>query len=1175
MDPRDGEDRLLQSVALQNAASILRARQRAEEELLGAKDALHQTNKRITNILESITDGFLVLDYEWRFAYLNPRAGEILQPLRASSEDFIGKNFWDEFPALEDSEFGRHYRRAMEERVPVEFEAFYLPLKSWFEVRGYPSRDGLSIYFQDVTRRKEAEAALSAEKKVLELIAAGAPLLQVLDCLTRETEALSVDGMLCSVLQLDAGRGRLLHGAAPSLPEAYSQAIHGMAIGPRAGSCGTAAFTGRRVVVADIEHDPLWADFRELAGAHGLKACSSTPILSGEGRVLGTIALYYREPRTPGERDERIIATAARLAGIALERDRAAEALRSSKARLSAIFEQAAAGIAIAALDGRLLEMNRRFAEILGYSPEELRERTFAEITFSEDLAATRENVALLLSGQIRDYVLEKRYVRKDGTLVWSHTRVTLLRGEAGEPQQLVGVIEDITPRRQAEEAVRKSELFSRSIVESSRDCIKTLALDGRLLWMSEAGRVALCIPDLGQVIGTSWFDFWDGADREAAIAAVQAAIRGETGKFIGCFGIAGEPRWWNVAITPIVDASGKPETLLAISRDITERIKAEQQIRRSEAQLRLLADSLQEETDVLELLNATGIKLAANLELQALVQAVTDAATKLSGARFGAFFYNTTSDAGDGFMLYTLSGAPREAFERFGQPRATALFGPTFRGEGPIRVDDVRADPRYGKMGPHHGLPKGHLPVRSYLSVPVISRSGEVIGGLFFGHPDPGVFTEKSERLITGIAAQAAVAIDNARLFQTAQKSAEERERLLESERAARTESERASRMKDEFLATLSHELRTPLSSILGWSQLLRGGGRNPADLEKGLDVIERNARTQTQLIEDLLDMSRIISGKVRLDIRQTEPASFIEAAVETVRPAADAKGVRLETVLDSAPCAVSGDPARLQQVVWNLLSNAIKFTPKGGKVQVVLERVNSHVEIGIADTGVGIDPQFIDHVFERFRQADASTTRRFGGLGLGLSIVRHLVELHGGTVHARSDGEGRGSTFTVHLPVAIVARGSAAGRHHPTAPRPVPLEGQPADLTGIKVLVVDDQTDARELLARVLAECNAQVLTAGNAEEALALIESERPDVLVSDIGMPDVDGYELLRRVRALDASRGGKTPAIALTAFARSEDRTRALRAGFLVHVAKPVEPTELIATVASVAGRTAH
>jgi signal transduction histidine kinase/ActR/RegA family two-component response regulator len=489
------------------------------------------------------------------------------------------------------------------------------------------------------------------------------------------------------------------------------------------------------------------------------------------------------------------------------------------------------------------------------------------------------------------------------------------------------------------------------------------------------------------------------------------------------------------------------------------------------------------------------------------------------------------------------------------------------------MRCDDVLQDPRYGRMPPA-GMLAGHLPVRSFLAVPVVSRSGEVFGGLFFGHPETGVFTERSERLVVGVAAQAAVAIDNARLFEAAHKAAEERKHLLDSERFARTEAERANSTKDEFLATVSHELRTPLNSILGWSHILRARRMSEAELHQGLEVIERNARIQNQLIEDLLDMSRIASGKMRLDIQPVSPLSFIEAAIETVQPAADAKGIRLRKLLDPSAGPITGDPNRLQQVVWNLLANAIKFTGKNGRVEVLLERVNSHIEITVADTGVGITPEFLPLVFERFRQADASRTRTVKGLGLGLSIVKNLVELHGGAVQVTSPGEGRGATFTVQLPLTVVHRDTDVGeRLHPRGLRGTVLEFHRPNLSGIKVLVVDDQADARDLIQRVLEECDAQVFTASAADDALSRVEKDRPDVLVSDIGMPDVDGYELLRRVRALGPAKGGRLPAIALTAFARSEDRTRALRAGFLVHVSKPVEPAELVATVASVVGRT--
>jgi PAS domain S-box-containing protein len=402
-----------------------------------------------------------------------------------------------------------------------------------------------------------------------------------------------------------------------------------------------------------------------------------------------------------------------------------------------------------------------------------------------------------------------------------------------------------------------------------------------------------------------------------------------------------------------------------------------------------------------------------------------------------------------------------------------------------------------------------------------------------------------------------------------------EEKTALLASERAARSAAEHASRMKDEFLATLSHELRTPLNAILGWSHILRQGSMDETDLKQGLETIERNARVQTQLIEDLLDMSRIISGKLRLDAQSVEPISFIDAAMETIRPTAQAKGVHLERELDTSAGPVWGDPGRLQQVVWNLLSNAVKFTPAGGRVSIGLQRIESHIEIRVQDTGQGIDAQFLPYVFDRFRQADPTTTRKFGGLGLGLAIAKQLVELHGGEVRVQSDGLNKGSTFLVLLPVKAAAQFVRATRS--PAPADVVVEPTPTpaqiDLSGLKVLVVDDENDACILIQRALRDYKAEVVTAQSAKEGLALVESARPDILVSDIGMPEIDGYEFLRRVRILTPERGGKTPAIALTAFARSEDRTRALMAGYSVHVAKPVEPNELIVTVASLAGRT--
>jgi hypothetical protein len=396
-----------------------------------------------------------------------------------------------------------------------------------------------------------------------------------------------------------------------------------------------------------------------------------------------------------------------------------------------------------------------------------------------------------------------------------------------------------------------------------------------------------------------------------------------------------------------------------------------------------------------------------------------------------------------------------------------------------------------------------------------------------------------------------------------TARKHAEEeRTQLLESERAARSEAERANRLKDEFLATLSHELRTPLNAIMGWAQILKRRRLSPADQTQAIEVIDRNARAQARIIGDLLDMSLVVAGKVRLEPRAVDFMAVVRSALDSIRPVADGKGLRL--VQEAGPSGphgpyVTGDPARLHQIIANLLTNAVKFTPSGGTVSVSLRRSEGAVELEVRDTGRGIAPEFLPQIFERFRQADASSTRLFGGLGLGLAIVKSLVELHGGTVSAHSAGEGQGATFTVRLPAieGPVEESGAGGR---------PGAGASA-LRGVSVLVVEDDGDARELVRRILEESEACVVPADSVKEALRRLSESHPHVIVSDIGMPDEDGYELIRRVRALPPERGGRTPAVALTAYARSEDEHRALLAGYDAHLPKPVESTELVARIA--------
>ena len=475
---------------------------------------------------------------------------------------------------------------------------------------------------------------------------------------------------------------------------------------------------------------------------------------------------------------------------------------------------------------------------------------------------------------------------------------------------------------------------------------------------------------------------------------------------------------------------------------------------------------------------------------------------------------------------------------------------------------------------------------VHSFLGAPILSAS-KVCGWIYLlNKVNADDFTEADERLAATLATQVAIAYENARLYSDAQLHAkelqmeiaerkqaeEERGQLLLSERAARAEAEHANRTKDEFLATLSHELRTPLSAILGWSHLVRSGNLDEPQMSRAIETIERNARAQSQLIDDLLDVSRIITGKLQIEPEPVDLCSVIQTAIDSVRPAFEAKAIQFETDMESGACSVSGDANRLQQIFWNLFSNAIKFTPQGGQVRVGVRRRGPRVNISVSDSGIGISAEFLPYIFDRFRQADGSTTRVHGGLGLGLSIVKHLVQLHQGSVEVESEGIDKGATFIVSFPRAAAPSSRAADN---TA-EPKPKHEVPASLSnslaGLRILVVDDEPDTWELLAAILTGCGSEVKCCESAAEAIKAVRNWKPDLLVSDIGMPNEDGYSLIRKLRQSKSTHTREIPAIALTAYATNDDRERALAAGFQLHVAKPVDPEELVRSVATTIGR---
>jgi hypothetical protein len=568
---------------------------------------------------------------------------------------------------------------------------------------------------------------------------------------------------------------------------------------------------------------------------------------------------------------------------------------------------------------------------------------------------------------------------------------------------------------------------------------------------------------------------------------------------------------WANVVITAMRDAEGTLLGFAKVTRDLTQRRIHEEELRRSEERFRLL------------------------------VEGVSDYAIFMLDANGRIVTWNVGAERIKGYTAREIIG------QHF------SIFYP----------DDVRES----------GWPEHELQVASEKGS-FVDNGWRVRkdGTTFWANVTITALRDDTGRLLGY--AKLTRDLTEAKRVEAMEVANQQRDEMLEAERSARMAAQRATRVKDEFLATLSHELRTPLSAILGWTQvLLRGESVKGPDAQKrAIEVIERNARAQIQLIDDLLDLSRVMAGKIRLDLQQVSFVSIVEAAVDTVRPTADAKGIRLKAILGSSQDIVSADSARMQQVVWNLLTNAIKFTPKGGQVQALLQRVNSHLELSVSDTGIGIPASYLPHVFDRFSQRDSSTTRTFGGLGLGLAICKQLVELHGGSIRAASQGENQGATFFVQLPLSIMQlQDQSSARIHPTTEvEPGEILSLPR-LEGVHVIVVDDEADARDLLRTVLEAQGARVTSFASAEDALAGLKTIRPTVLICDVGMPKTDGYQLIRKFRA-EEPRSERIPALALTAFARAEDRKRSLVAGYQAHLVKPFDVGELVLIVADLVGR---
>jgi PAS domain S-box-containing protein len=774
---------------------------------------------------------------------------------------------------------------------------------------------------------------------------------------------------------------------------------------------------------------------------------------------------------------------------------------------------------------------------------------------------------------------------------------------------------------RLAIEDLQQSEEFKNRVLESSSDCIKVLDLDGRLLYMNAGGMCLLEIDDLTPYLYSEWLCFWQGEYRQEAESALAAARSGKLGKFQGfCPTIKGAPKWWDVLVTPIRDSSGQVIQILSTSRDISDRKQAE-------------AD-LQEQTKLLQVIvNSMGDALVA-ADQQGMFTIFNEAAQQMFGSlsseqspnewskTYGLFLADQQTHLPEDEvpLMRALRGERATDIEifvrhdpalpgRWVSVNAYPLVDDSDRVKGGIVVcRDITERKRTEEELRQKNAILDVINEAAPIPIFVKNRQGQIIyanpatlavlgktadevigyrdGDLYPSPEDAARVMENDQRIMaSGQTEVVEESPDGVQTFLGTKapyynKAGEvigligisnnitdrvqierDRERILQQKQAALAESERVNRIKDEFLAVLSHELRSPLNPILGWAKILQMHKLDETKTIEALASIERNAKAQAQLIDDLLDMARVLRGKLTLNVASVNLLRAIESALDTVQTAAIAKSIQIQPILSDVG-QVSGDAVRLQQIVWNLLSNAVKFTANGGRVEIRLEQVDNQAQITITDTGKGISPDFLPHIFESFRQEDASVTRRHGGLGLGLAIVYQLVEAHGGTITADSLGEGKGATFIVKLPLSASLDAAQSDE----------LQALDLDLTGIRVLTIDDEPDSRELLSVILAQAGAEVMTVSSAAEFLISLGSFQPNILVSDIGMKEVDGYTLLKQVRSLSREQGGQIPAIALTAYAGERDQQQALAAGFQKHISKPVEPNQLVAAIASVLSR---
>ncbi|MBI3802635.1 MAG: PAS domain S-box protein [Nitrospirae bacterium] len=861
------------------------------------------------------------------------------------------------------------------------------------------------------------------------------------------------------------------------------------------------------------------------------------------------------------ERTAQLEATNKDLEGQIQERQRTEGRLRRSEKQLAAAQAIAHIGSWEWDIVTNQVVWSDELYRIYGLDPrsDQIRYETFINQIAPEDRARTEEIITRARSDG-RPFSFHHRILRPDGAVRILQARGEVIFGPDGRPAKMIGTGQDITERRAAEEELRRTEAFLNSIVENLPNMIFVKEAQAlRFVRFNKAGEALLGYPREA-LIGKNDYDFFPKAQADFFVAKDRQVL--QDGRLLN---IPEEPiqtqhlgtRILSTQKIPLYDTDGKPLYLLGISEDITERkkLEAEREELIREQTARIEAEAAQQR---LTFLSEASALLASSLEYEPTLARVT----QLAVPRLADWCtVDLTEEDGTIRSLAVAHIDPEkmkwaaEINRRYPLDPNAAQGVPAVLRTGRSEIYPEISDAMLAAAARDdaHLRILREVGLQSAMIVPLVVQ-GRPIGAMTFVSESGRRYGESDLALAEELARRAALAIENARLYRQAQE---------------------ANRAKDEFLAVVSHELRTPLNAILGWSLLLQEEGVAPETIGHALESIARNATTQAQLIGDLLDVSRIVTGKLHMNIRPAALAPIVQEAINVVQSSAEAKGIQLIPEIADPTLSIVGDPDRLQQVVWNLLSNAIKFTPEGGSVVIRVEPIDTTVQIRVTDTGIGIPREFLPYVFDRFRQADASSTRVHGGLGLGLAIVRHLVEQHGGTVEVESPGEGRGATFTVTLPIQ-------PGRTKGGVPepfKPALFEDRPADrsrlLEGLRVLVVEDAPDTRELIAALLKRHQAEVKAVGSVQEAIDAVTEGRPDLLISDIAMAGEDGYVLMERVRTVASEQGWKIPAIALTAYARKEDQERVLAAGFQLHLSKPVKPSQLVLAIGKLTGRIAE